>query len=198
MEVCNKSKTCIHNKRLKFEHGEPCGGSVPHTHCNECGHCPVDSDAECIPIEEEIEVEADKVLTVLPRPKIVEAMKNMRVRYGIIIISDPYPEPIGININLDSNMLVGVLKMMFYDCGPETMNDGRYVFDSRDYETLMFFALQMQKQEVRHVLISCNKGLHRSVAAAYILEDFYKRTSTVKILGLQENPEPNKYMMGFI
>jgi len=42
--ICDKSKYC--------DEAPYCGGAKPHRPCSECGNCPRDPDAKCIPVGE--------------------------------------------------------------------------------------------------------------------------------------------------
>lgn len=49
--ICEKAKTCrFHREDKAICHG--CGGAEPHEECLECGNCPVDPKAKCIPVDE--------------------------------------------------------------------------------------------------------------------------------------------------
>lgn len=43
--ICEQSEIC--------PHAYMCGGAKVHEECHECGRCPKDPDAKCIPIKSE-------------------------------------------------------------------------------------------------------------------------------------------------
>lgn len=42
----------ICSKNLMCSDAEECGGAIPHNECSECGNCPRDEFATCIPIKD--------------------------------------------------------------------------------------------------------------------------------------------------
>ena len=49
--ICDKASDCYFHLADK-ERGFGCGGAIPHEPDTECGNCPVDYEAKCIPVEE--------------------------------------------------------------------------------------------------------------------------------------------------
>ncbi len=45
--ICDQKETC--------RHAVECGGAQPHQYCSECGECPFDKEAKCVPVAKERE-----------------------------------------------------------------------------------------------------------------------------------------------
>ena len=54
--ICEKHKTC--------DEAPYCGGAKPHNPCSECGNCPRDKTAKCIPVDSNVKLTEEYVVGI--------------------------------------------------------------------------------------------------------------------------------------
>jgi len=136
-------------------------------------------------------------IIIANRNNIAEIIEQQQEPFAVIAISNPYPEPL--NYNTRSNLYKGMLKLEFYDCDEKAMSDERLRYNSGHHRALLAFVDAMISIGVCNIIAHCDKGLHRSVAAAEIIRRVYlAKGMDVEIVNLPESFEPNQFMLSFL
>ena len=143
------------------------------------------------------------VIRIENRHSINDAMRNARGTFAVIGISDPYDdphvysvpleEPVPGGLGVQANGFAGMLRLHFYDCGPETNHDHRLIFNKSHLAKIVAF-VSIIAGDCALLIIHCDRGISRSSALAMGISG--KIGASVE--NMSGAAQPNSYILNFI
>ena len=133
-------------------------------------------------------------IVITNKSSINKLMSKQAHIFGVIAVSDPYPDPIKYDIPC-TNRFRGLFKLEFYDSDKSTMTDDRLIYNENIHRAFIQIVSGMINIGVERMIIHCDKGQHRSVALALGVKSIFNDINIIE--GLPDNPEPNMHVLLF-
>ena len=130
--------------------------------------------------------------------KVNNHIKGLTDSTALILIDNPYPDPLDLSEVVRLFHFRALLKLHFLDCDDKTNHDLNLIFRIEMKESIIHFVESIISANIENCVIACEKGLHRSVAVALGIQlVFQSKGRDIPIIELPQPAQPNTYVLSF-